>query len=306
VRLHRSLADTDGLTGVANRRRCEESVGQLLRLAARQRHPFSLAVLDLDHFKQVNDRAGHATGDEVIRTLARQLSRSLRAEDVVSRWGGEEFVVGMYGTDKDEAVRRLERVLEGFRRVDFGETDEEPLNVSFSGGVAQFPEDGGDMNALYRAADAALYLAKENGRDRVLPVGWHEDSPEAAERVDVLVVDDDEALSPLLVHALQSRGYRTRWIADGQQAADTLLGPTPSLRARVVLLDVDLPGLDGLGLLRAIAREKLLGRTRVIMLTVRSVEEEVVQAMEEGAFDHVAKPFSIPVLLQRVRRALRA
>jgi diguanylate cyclase (GGDEF)-like protein len=306
ARLHRSLADTDGLTGVANRRRCEESVAQLLRLATRQQHPFSLAVLDLDHFKQVNDRAGHATGDEVIRALARHLTRGLRAEDVVSRWGGEEFVVGMYATEKDDAVRRLDRALEGFRRVDFSEAGEEPLNVSFSGGVAQFPQDGADLNALYRAADAALYLAKENGRDRVLPVGWREDSPDAADRVDVLVVDDDEALSPLLVHALQTRGYRTRWLADGQKAAEMLLGPRPALRARVVLLDVDLPGLDGVGLLRAMARERLLGRTRVVMLTVRSVEEEVVLAMEEGAFDHVAKPFSIPVLLQRVRRALRA
>jgi diguanylate cyclase (GGDEF)-like protein len=189
VRLHRRLADTDGLTGVANRRRCEESIAQLLRLATRQQLPFSLAVLDLDHFKQVNDRAGHATGDEVLRTLARHLARSLRAEDVVSRWGGEEFVVGLYGTEKDDGVRRLEQVLAGFRKVDFGEGIDEPLHVSFSGGVAQFPRDGADVNALYRAADAALYQAKAQGRNRLLPVVRREDSSGATDEAGQRAID---------------------------------------------------------------------------------------------------------------------
>ncbi|HET6765437.1 MAG TPA: response regulator, partial [Longimicrobiaceae bacterium] len=306
VRLHRTLADTDGLTGVANRRRAQESIAQLLRLGTRQRHPVSLAVLDLDHFKQVNDTAGHAVGDEVLRRIARLLSKTFRGEDVVARWGGEEFVVGLYGMEKEDAVGRLEHVLESFRTLDFSERGDDPLEVTFSAGVAQLPLDGTELNALYRAADEALYLAKEQGRARVLPAGWQDEAQTPVESVDVLVVDDDEALSPLLVHALETRGWSTRWIADGQEAAAQLLGARPSLRARVVLMDVDLPGLDGLGLLRAMAREKVLARTRVIMLTVRSVEEEVVQALEQGAFDHVAKPFSIPVLLQRVRRALGA
>ena len=305
VRLHRSLAETDPLTGAANRRRSEELMGQLLHLSMRQQQPFSLAILDLDHFKGVNDRFGHGTGDDVLRRVARLLQRSFRAEDVVARWGGEEFVVGMYGMDKDDGVQRLADVLETLREEAFEGVPGEEFSVSFSGGVAHYPEDGGDLQTLYRAADAALYQAKENGRDRVLPAGWTPDRPGAADTVDVLVVEDDPALARLLLHALETRGYGSRWVNDGAEAAALLTGSRPVLRARVILLDVDLPGMDGHALLRLLARERVLERTRVIVLTVRSHEAEVVQSLEEGAFDHVAKPFSVPILLQRIRRAMR-
>ena len=306
VQLHRALADTDPLTGVANRRRSEELMGQLLHLAARQGQPLSLAVIDLDRFKLVNDRFGHGVGDDVLRRVARLLERSFRAEDVVARWGGEEFVVAMYGMDRDDGVQRIAELLEILRGEPFEGGEPEPFQVTFSGGVAQFPMDGADLGTLYRAADAALYQAKEGGRDRVLPTGWTGGQTGAVEHVDVLVVEDDHTLARLLLHALDTRGYRSRWIEDGRVAAEQLTGSRPQLRARVVLMDVDLPGMDGHALLRTLARERVLERTRVIVLTVRSHESEVVQALDEGAFDHVAKPFSVPILLQRVRRAMRA
>jgi len=306
VQLHRALADTDPLTGVANRRRSEELMGQLLNLAVRHQQPFSLALLDLDHFKQVNDRHGHGTGDEVLRRVARILERSFRAEDVVARWGGEEFIVAMHGMDKEDGVARLAEVLEVLRDEPFEVPGAEPLRVTFSAGVAQYPMDGGDLQALYRSADATMYQAKEAGRDRVLPAGWTAGQPSTAEHVDVLVVEDDHTLARLLLHALETRGWRSVWIDDGREAAQQLGGSRPRLRARVILLDVDLPGMDGHALLRTLARERVLERTRVIVLTARAHEAEVVQALEEGAFDHVAKPFSVPILLQRIRRAMRA
>ncbi|HEU4558851.1 MAG TPA: response regulator [Longimicrobium sp.] len=306
VQLHRALADSDPLTGVANRRRSEELMGQLLHLAVRSKRPFSLALLDLDHFKQVNDRYGHGTGDEVLRRVARLLERGFRAEDVVARWGGEEFVVGMYGMDKDDAVGRLTAVLDQLREEAFVLPGSEPLRVAFSAGIAQFPLDGADLPSLFRVADATLYQAKEAGRGRVLPAGWTPERPDPAQNVDVLVVEDDPAVAQLLLHALETRGYGSRWISDGREAADALTGSRPSLRARLVLLDVDLPGMDGHAVLRRLARDRVLERTRVIVLTVRAHEAEVVQALEEGAFDHVSKPFSVPILLQRIRRAMHA
>ena len=305
VQLHRALADTDPLTGVANRRRSEELMGQLLHLAARQRQPFALALLDLDHFKQVNDRHGHGMGDEVLRRVARLLERSFRAEDVVARWGGEEFVVAMFGMDRDDGVKRLGAVLEGLRGERFEIPGAEPLRVTFSGGVAQYPMDGGDLQALYRTADATMYRAKAAGRDRVLPAGWSEDRPHAAEQVDVLVVENDDTLARALLDALETRGWRSRRIADGGEAARLLTGSRPPLRARVVLLDADVPGVDAPALLRLLANDRALERTRVFVLGAHADEAEVVQALEDGAFDHIAKPFSIPVLLQRIRRALR-
>ncbi|HEX6039649.1 response regulator [Longimicrobium sp.] len=306
VRLQRSLAETDALTGVPNRRGSEEVLERFLRLAAGQGDPLAFGIVDLDCFKQVNDRCGHAVGDEVLSRVARLLQKRFRAEDVVARWGGEEFVVGMYGMDKADGVQRLAEALEVLREEPFKSPSGEPFQVTFSAGVAEFDSDGRDLQSLYRAADAAMYAAKAAGRDRVLPSGWTPGQGEGPRTVDVLVVEDDPAIARLLQHALETRGLRHEWVDNGERAARLLTGTAPELRARAVLLDVDLPGLDGLGVLRVMARERLLERTRVIVLTVRTHEAEVVRALELGAFDHVSKPFSVPVLLQRIRRALRA
>lgn len=122
--------------------------------------------------------------------------------------------------------------------------------------------------------------------------------------VDVVIVEDDPLLAELLGHALTTRGYRFRLFTDGQAAAAELAGSPAALRSRVVLLDVDLPALNGFGVLRQMAMAENFAATRVIMLTAHSSETEIVNAIELGAFDHVAKPFSVPVLMQRVRRAL--
>jgi diguanylate cyclase (GGDEF)-like protein len=305
VRMQRSLAETDALTGVPNRRGSEQVLERFLRLAAGQGDPLAFAVVDLDCFKDVNDRCGHSVGDEVLSRVARLLQKRFWAEDVVARWGGEEFVVGMYGMDKSDGVQRLAEALEVLREEPFVAPDGEPFRVTFSAGVAEFDTDGRDLQSLYRAADAAMYAAKEAGRDRVLPAGWEPGKGAGPRTIDVLVVEDDPAIARLLQHALETRGLRHEWVSNGETAARLLTGPSPELRARVVLLDVDLPGLDGLGVLRILSRERMLDRMRVIVLTVRTHEAEVVRALELGAFDHVSKPFSVPVLLQRIRRALR-
>jgi DNA-binding response OmpR family regulator/HPt (histidine-containing phosphotransfer) domain-containing protein len=122
--------------------------------------------------------------------------------------------------------------------------------------------------------------------------------------VDVVIVDDDQVLVDLLCHAFTSRGYTTKSIGDGTTALQTLAGPAPQIRAKVIVLDVGLPEHDGLAVLRALSREGITKTTRVIMLTARSLESEVLQALDLGAFDHVAKPFSVPVLMHRIRRAI--
>jgi diguanylate cyclase (GGDEF)-like protein len=171
TQLHRSMAETDALTGVSNRRKSDQVLTQFLRLAERHGQPLSLAILDLDHFKQVNDRYGHAAGDAVLRRLGRLLLRSFRGEDVVARWGGEEFVVGMYGMQRAGAVPRLGAVLAALRAEEFATPTGDRWQVSFSAGVAEYPADGADVQSLYRAADQALYRAKQAGRNQVLPTG---------------------------------------------------------------------------------------------------------------------------------------
>ena len=165
--LHRALAETDSLTGVPNRHTSTQGFDRLLRLARRYDQPLAFAAIDLDCFKQVNDRHGHAVGDTVLRRFGKLLRDAFRGEDVVGRWGGEEFVIGLYGMSGADAKRRLEELLDAFARETFAGADDERFTVSFSAGIARFPEDGNHLIALYHAADAMLYRAKADGRRRV-------------------------------------------------------------------------------------------------------------------------------------------
>jgi len=251
--------------------------------------------------RSVNDRLGYGAGDEVIARIGHVLYRSFGGDDVVGRWAGQEFLVGMAGMTRGDGVERLAEVLEELRGVRLPDGQGGTLAVSFSAGVAQYPDDGTDLASLYRAADAAVRGAKKAGGDRVVPVGWSTDDPSVT---DVVLVEDDDALAGILLHGLATRAYRSERFDDGQDAADALAGPTPKVSARVVLLDWGLPSLDGLRVLRRLAETGVLGRTRVIMLTARDTESEVLQALDIGAFDHVAKPFSVPVLMKRIHRAM--
>ena len=169
IKLLSTLAETDPLTTVSNRHRSTQDLDKFLRLSQRHNQPMCLAILDLDNFKQVNDHYGHATGDAVLRQVGQLLRQSFRGEDVVARWGGEEFVVGMYGATRSDGIQRLTGVLETLRQQEFPAPNGSKFRVTFSAGVAQYPEDGADLQSLYQSADAALYQAKATGRDRVLP-----------------------------------------------------------------------------------------------------------------------------------------
>ena len=117
------------------------------------------------------------------------------------------------------------------------------------------------------------------------------------------MVDDDIVLTELVRHALETRGYTMTVLADGRVAIEALIGPS-RLRCRLLLLDVDLPGLDGFGVLRRLTEAGVTATTPTIILTVRANEREVLEALSSGAVDHVSKPFSMPVLMQRIRLAL--
>lgn len=300
VRLFQALAATDHLTGLPNRRRAAEAIEAFRLMSRRTGLPLCVAVVDVDRFKQINTTLGHAGGDAMLRGVGRALAQHFRGEDVVSRWGGDEFVIGMYGMSISDGRQRMGQCVEQVRGTAY-DAGEHSSSVTISAGLAAFPADGADVESLYRAADAALYVAKAAGGDRVRVAGQAAD---AARMLDVVLVEDDPVLADLLEHALVTRGYRTRRLDDGFQAASLLAGADPEVAARVIVLDWDLPSMDGLRVLRALAEGGTLRRTRVIMLTARGTEEEVLKTLESGAYDHVAKPFSVPVLMQRIRRAL--
>ncbi len=148
-------ASHDSLTGLLNRRSYELLLGQAVSRARRYGWPFALVLLDLDDFKVVNDRYGHAAGDMALQAVGAELRASLRSGDVAARLGGDEFALLVVGVDSGDALSpllgRLKKALE--RSVP-------QTNVSFSVGVACFPSDTDDPNALTGLADARLYAAK--------------------------------------------------------------------------------------------------------------------------------------------------
>ena len=166
--IFRKLAETDILTGIANRRKSIQELTRLLHLAQRQGQPMCFIILDFDHFNQVNNNYGHDAGDRVLSRFGALLLQTFRSEDVVGRWGGEEFVVGLYGATEVQSKARLIELLEIMRQQEFTSVSGEKFRVTFSGGISQYPEDGRDLQALYQTADVALYKAKAKGRNQIL------------------------------------------------------------------------------------------------------------------------------------------
>jgi len=169
ARLHRIVerqALVDGLTGLANRRRSESALDEEIVRASRLGSDLTLAILDIDHFKEVNDRYGHAAGDSVLKELALVLTRSLREIDTAGRWGGEEFALILPGTDTAGGARLCERIRQTLADRRIPVEGGAAVSVTASFGVAGFGPTG-SRERLLAAADEALYRAKRGGRNRV-------------------------------------------------------------------------------------------------------------------------------------------
>lgn len=163
----RSQSIRDPLTGLFNRRYMEESLEREMRRASRGRHPVGIIMLDLDHFKKFNDAYGHDAGDALMRLVGSTLQRSIRAEDIACRYGGEEFTLILPEASLVDAAQRAESIRESIRNLNVQHRRQQLGGVTISAGVAIFPDHGPTGDAVIRAADAALYQAKSRGRDRV-------------------------------------------------------------------------------------------------------------------------------------------
>jgi len=159
------VVNRDHLTGVFHRRHYDTYAPDVLKSGLEKSNPVSFLVIDIDYFKAVNDRLGHQTGDEVLKTIARLLQENLRSEDHLYRYGGEEFVLICDRMDGEAAfalAERIRRIIERFSTIYL------PEKVTVSIGVASAPEDGRTIRALFEKADSRLYQAKSSGRNRVI------------------------------------------------------------------------------------------------------------------------------------------
>ncbi len=168
ARMLRERADKDVLTGLMIRRAFMEQLQALMSESKNNNLRFSLCLLDIDHFKKVNDTYGHLAGDRVLTDFGALIRRTFRVEDLRGRWGGEEFIVAFRHIEKATARGALERCLEEMKTHVFEGDNGEKFSVSFSAGLVTFPEDGDVAQNLIKLADECLYEAKRRGRSQVV------------------------------------------------------------------------------------------------------------------------------------------
>jgi diguanylate cyclase (GGDEF)-like protein len=178
VRLLRDRAYSDALSGLLLRRALLDGFQRVLALCTRDKKPLSIVLFDIDHFKSINDTYGHLAGDRVISGLGELMRRRFRTEDLRARWGGEEFLLVLPIAERESAREAAERLLADFAALVFASDDNRPFCATFTGGVAQFPQDGTSIVTLIRYADEQLYAGKRAGRNRIMsgPLNELEDS----------------------------------------------------------------------------------------------------------------------------------
>jgi two-component system cell cycle response regulator len=170
VQMSIEMAITDALTGLFNRRYMESHLGTLVEQAASRAKPLAVLVLDIDYFKSINDTHGHDAGDDVLREFALRIKKSIRGIDLACRYGGEEFVVVMPETDMAVAAMVAERLRRRIATEPFGiQQGSRNLTVTISIGIAALGGKDDNAASLLKRADQALYRAKRDGRNRVVP-----------------------------------------------------------------------------------------------------------------------------------------
>ncbi len=252
VKLTQILAERDYLTGALNRQAFTDRFHAYMSRARRSGARVSVAMIDIDFFKSVNDTYGHSVGDTVLSTLGTVLISSFRREDLVCRWGGEEFVVAFPFTSQTESLIPLSRVHETFASMIFRDDQHTEFKVTFSAGVSMYPEDGDNLTALIKKADESLYIAKDAGRNRIVATMPPESDGTRSlslmvktgrELIDVLLVEDNIEISSQLTCMLNMRGHSHQVISDPASAKTYLFGERV-IPPRVLLIDYMLMGGD--------------------------------------------------------------
>jgi diguanylate cyclase (GGDEF)-like protein len=162
------LSITDPLTGLFNRKHLMETLAAEVIRSLRHKHSFALLIIDIDHFKRINDTYGHQKGDEVLRCLAQAFQKSIRDCDFVARYGGEEFIILLPETGHQGAIEAAERIRTRAGKESVG-LEEGSISATVSIGISLFPDDGADVKTVIQQADKALYAAKDSGRNRIVP-----------------------------------------------------------------------------------------------------------------------------------------
>jgi PleD family two-component response regulator len=290
----RIQGDQDSLTGMQGRYRAGEVMALLLRLGQRQDLPLAVAMLCVHNTDQIAFGRGLAVCDESLLELIDACQKFLRRPgDQISRWSESTVVVAMFDTTREYARERIELIYRAFAASTIAKNEKLQLCSS----VAAFPADGPDFNSLIQRLEVLL--------DNCLPGKINEVSSNLdRDEMDIVLVDYNQEQAEMLRNYLRGKGYPVRWLPDIQSVSRLLVGPTAELSPKVVLLDLDLPFVDGYEYLKKLRGELRSPKTRIVTISENSDPSNVLRAQELGAFDYITKPFPLSIIGQRVERAL--
>jgi diguanylate cyclase (GGDEF)-like protein len=301
ARLHRSVehrreARQDALTGLPNRAAFREGFLRIVAMAARKQEPTSLALLDFDLLKRINEALGHVAGDAALRHAAGAFTASLRRSDFLARWGGDEFALVLPNTSIMGARFALDKLFAALAASPFRTQDGRPVGISFSAGLVSVAPDA-TLEGAIAEADRCLYLAKSGGRARIVA----ESDPALPQTHRILLAESDDRVAALVTDSLSREGFEVVRCRDGENALRAALATPCSLW----ILDLQQEHLMGRSLLADLQANWRGHRVPVLMLAPLGRDQAVAQGFRQGADDYLVKPFTAQDLTARVHNLLR-
>lgn len=295
------MAFRDALTGVYNRHYFDQQLKFELQRVQRTRQNITIAFIDIDRFKQINDTFGHQMGDLVLQTFGDIMQKNLRSTDVLARYGGEEFIIIFPDTSENEVVSIVNRILRKFHKIPIIQKEDREIYLTFSAGVSGWRPNLSPQEWI-KLADGAVYQAKRMGRNQVVlatenPLTQQEKSETPKQRV--LIVDDDAMIRSILKSRLDTLAVEIHEARDGEEAIQKL----QSEKMDLCILDDVMPNMHGFDVLGWIRSNSSYRGVKVMMLS-DSKEEDFVEGLLLGPDDYMSKPFSLPELEIRVKRLL--
>ncbi|MCF6138273.1 GGDEF domain-containing response regulator [Pseudalkalibacillus berkeleyi] len=295
----------DELTQVYNRKYLKQEYDKLTNYLIRYNETFCLAVLDLDKFKNVNDKYGHLVGDLVLQQFSSFLNKEARLNDTIVRYGGEEFIILFPKTNVEDAYKVLDRLCKGFAEHSIEHNGS--FSCTFSGGVVEVTSGDRPLNEWIELADAALYEAKNSGRNHIKMA---KPSVELAPSkvIKIAIVDDDPIIRTVLSDIVTKLPKPEHTQFDIQTFSDGSLFVQNEWHKKsrcLVILDGVMPKMDGLEVLHELRSQLDSERYKVLMLTSRKSEMDIARALQLGADDYITKPFKLYELEARLSQIIK-
>ncbi|TCZ73588.1 diguanylate cyclase [Paenibacillus albiflavus] len=296
----------DELTGAFNRKYFKDVFEKHRIDFMRTRQPFCIAMVDIDSFKQVNDKYGHLTGDKVLIRFVNLMKERMRATDTLFRYGGEEFAMIFPNTNQADAKHVLERLLNDFMQITF-ESDEEQFHVSFSAGVIEATCSREKFKDWLNLADQALYAAKTSGKRKIV-IADHTIKLSIHRQINIAILSDNPLIRMILSESLKhvvednfETDIRTYRAGELFFADSWYQGTDPY----IILLDCIMPRKDGMKVLQRLRAMPNSSQYTIVILTDRSSEQDIAKAMQMGVDDYIMKPFSVEEVQIRIKRLVQ-